>query len=69
MLHIHGSKEVYIERENGIRRIVPLSWTSLVPRIDCRLSDGQAIRIVPEAALELVRWLTPRLDRTGEDGK
>jgi len=65
VLHRHGEKAVRIERENGIRRIVPVSWTSLVPRVARRLCDGRAVRIGPEVALELARWVSPRLARGG----
>jgi hypothetical protein len=68
VLRTYGSNGVYIERENGIRRIVPVSWTSLMPRVACRLADGQTIRIDPETALELARWVAPRLNPT-VDGK
>lgn len=69
VLHTHGDKAVYVERENGVRRIVPVSWTSLVPRVPARLCDGRAIRIGPESALELARWVAPRLGRAGSVGK
>lgn len=63
VLHRYGDNAVYIEREDGVRRIVPVSWTSLVPRVVSRLADGRAVRIGPEVALELTRWIAPRLDR------
>jgi len=65
VVHIHGDKAVCIERENGVRRIVPASWTSLVPRAPQRLSDGRVVRLDPESALELARWLAPRRERAG----
>jgi hypothetical protein len=69
VLRGHGSSGVWIERANGDRRLVPESWTSLVPRVPCQLSDGRTIRIGPETALELVRWVAARLDQAKEDGE
>jgi hypothetical protein len=69
VLHRHGDHAVYIEREDGVRRIVPVSWTSLVARVVSRLADGRAVRISPEVALELTRWMAPRLDRGERAGK
>jgi hypothetical protein len=69
VLHRYGDNAVYIEREDGVRRIVPVSWTSLVPRVVSRLADGRGVRIGPEVALELTRWIAPRLDRGEGAGK
>jgi hypothetical protein len=51
VLRWYGEHAVYIEREDGIRRIVPVAWTSLVPRVASRLADGRRVRINPEG-----RW-------------
>lgn len=69
MLRSHGSIGIYIERANGERRLVPESWTSLVPRVPCQLSNGQTIRLGPETALELARWVSARLDQAKEEGE
>jgi hypothetical protein len=69
VLRLHGDHAVYIEREDGIRRIVPVSWTSRVPRVASRLADGRGVRIRPEVALELTRWIAARLDRDGRAGQ
>ena len=58
-----------VVRRGGVRRIVPVSWTSLVPRVVSRLADGRGVRIGPEVALELTRWIAPRLDRGEGAGK
>ena len=68
VLSTWGNDGAYIERENGTRRIVPASWTSLVPRVDCRLADGRAVRLGPETALELVRWVAARMKPTEREG-
>jgi hypothetical protein len=69
VLHLHGDHAVYIEREDGIRRIVPVSWTSLVPRVASRLADGRRVHIDPKEALELTRWIGARLGRGGQAKK
>ena len=54
---------VWIERELekdgavGEVRIVPRTWTSLVPRAAPLLVDGKPVRLDPEAVLELARWI------------
>ena len=68
VLRSHGSSGVWIERANGERRLVPESWTSLVPRVPCQLPEGRTIRIGPESALELARWVSARLDQAKEHG-
>ena len=69
VLRSHGSSGVWIERANGERRLVPESWTSLVPGVAYPLSDGRTIRIGPETALELARWVASRLDQAKEHGE
>ncbi len=69
VLHRHGDNAMYIEREDGVRRIVPVSWTSLVPRVTSRLADGRRVRIDPKGALELTRWIGARLGRGGKARK
>jgi hypothetical protein len=63
VLQNSGDRAVVVERENGDRRIVPVSWTSLIPFVMCRLSDGGTIRISPQAAIDLSRWVSSKLDR------
>ena len=67
VLRRHGSSGIYIERANGERRLIPESWTSLVPHVPCQLSNGQTIRLGPENALELARWVAARLDPAKEE--
>src|SRR5438876_6906760 len=40
VLQRFGDRALLVERENGDRRIIPVSWTSLVPLVSTRLSDG-----------------------------
>jgi len=68
VLRWYGEHAVYLEREDGIRRIVPVARTSLVPRVASRLADGRPVRINPEGALELTRWIALRLGRDGRAG-
>ena len=65
VLQSFGDRAVWVERENGDRRIIPLSWTSLFPFVSSRLSDGRTIRISPQAAIDLSRWVSSRLDQKG----
>jgi hypothetical protein len=51
-----------VEREDGDRRIIPAYWTSLAPLVSCGLSDGRTIRVSPQAALDLSRWVSTRRD-------
>ena len=67
VLRHHGSSVVCIRRDNGERRLVPESWTSLVPRVLLQLSDGRTIRIGPETALELTRWVAARPGQAKEE--
>jgi hypothetical protein len=67
VLRRFGSNGVWIERASGERRVLPESWTSLVPRVPSRLAGGRAIRIAPETALELAQWVAARLDPTNKD--
>jgi hypothetical protein len=69
VLRSHGSSGVWIERANGERRLIPKSWTSLVPHVPCQLSNGQTIRLGPENALELATWVAARLDQAKEEGE
>jgi hypothetical protein len=50
MLQSYGDRAVSVERQDGERRIIPVSWTSLVPLVSSRLSDGKIICIPPQAA-------------------
>jgi hypothetical protein len=65
VLQNYGDRAVVVEREHEDRRIIPVSWTSLVPLVSCWLSDGRPIRISPQAAIDLSRWVSSRLDRKG----
>lgn len=60
----HGDDAVWVEREDGDLRIVPVSWTALVPRASLVGSDGQGGRLAPQAALELSRWVVARKKRS-----
>jgi hypothetical protein len=62
VLQNYGDSAVVIEHEDGDRRTIPVSWTSLVPLVSNRLSDGRAIRISPQAAFDLSRWVSSRLE-------
>jgi len=62
VLQSFGDRAVLVERENRDRRIIPVSWTSLVPLVSSRLSDGRTIRISPQTAIDLSRWVSSRLD-------
>ena len=62
LLQSFGDRAVVVEREDGDRRIIPVYWTSLAPLASCRLSDGRTVRISPQAAVNLSRWVSGRVD-------
>jgi len=62
VLQSFGNSAVWVEREDGDRRIIPIFWTSLVPAASSALCDGRTIRISPQAAIDLSRWVSSRLD-------
>jgi hypothetical protein len=66
VLHGFGPDAVWVERDDGDRRIIPATWTSLIPRAPCRLRDGRSMRLSPDAALELARWASARRDTLQE---
>jgi hypothetical protein len=35
----------------------------------CQLSDGRTIRIAPQTALELARWVAARLDQAKKESE
>jgi hypothetical protein len=63
LLQNYGDRAVVVEHEHGDRRIIPVSWASLIPLVSCRLSDGRIIRISSQSAIDLSRWVSGRLDR------
>jgi hypothetical protein len=66
VLRRYGNHALDVERENGMRRIIPISWTSVVPRVVCRAGDGQVARLDPNSALKLATWLAARrVERNG----
>lgn len=67
VVRIYGSHAVCVERETGARRIIPASWTSLVPQVRYLTSDGKAVRIGPQAAHQLAHWIAAR--RGAEHGE
>jgi hypothetical protein len=64
VLGAYGAGGVWVEREDGDRRMVPVSWTSLIPRVPCRLGDGREVRLSPEAVALLARWVECRRGRS-----
>lgn len=60
MLRVYGRHTVWVERENGDVRVVPISWTALVPRVDLIDPGGGKGRLSPRAALDLSKWVEVR---------
>jgi len=69
VLQGYGTEAVWVERDDGDRRVIPVTWTSLIPRVPCRLRDGRSVRLSTDAALELARWTSARRDSIEEGGK
>jgi hypothetical protein len=61
---MRGDDAVWVEREDGDLRIVPVSWTALVPRASLVDAHGDGARLSPEAAFELSKWVLARKDRS-----
>jgi hypothetical protein len=55
-----GSDAVWVEHDEGDLRIIPVSWTSLRPRVTLPGIDGREIRLALETALELAKWVAAR---------
>jgi hypothetical protein len=51
---------VWVEHDEGDLRIIPVSWTSLHPRVTLPGIDGRELRLAPETALALARWVAAR---------
>jgi hypothetical protein len=60
-----GSDAVWVEREFGEVRIIPISWTSLRKQLTSRHLADRGVRLAPDAALRLARWVAAR--RNGEE--
>jgi hypothetical protein len=51
---------VWIEFADGQVTIVPRTWTSLVPRAAPMSVNDRPVRLAPDAAMKLARWITAR---------
>ncbi len=60
VLRGYGRDAVWVERDDGELRIVPIAWTSLHPRAPWRRRDGREVRLAPAAAISLARWVSAR---------
>ena len=59
----YGPDAVWVETTDGKLRLLPLAWTSLVPRRESLEIDGQVVRLAPEALLDLAAWVAARAER------
>jgi hypothetical protein len=60
----YGPEAVWAETRDGKLRLLPLAWTSLRPRGEPLVHKGQAVRLAPEALLELAAWVGARAARS-----
>ena len=60
VLRVYGRHTVWIAHDNGGVRVVPVSWTALVPRVDLIGPGDSKGRLSPRAALDLSRWIEAR---------
>jgi hypothetical protein len=58
-----------VERADRDRRIIPIAWTSLIPRVPLGVRDGRLVRLGSDAALELARWTAARRDTIEQGGR
>jgi hypothetical protein len=64
----YGPDIVQAETGEGELRLLPLAWTSLRPRRAPLDHLGQAVRLDPEALLELAAWVEARKGRSASAG-
>lgn len=64
----YGRDIVLVEMDDGELRRLPVGWTSLCPRRDPLKHRGRAVRLDPEALLQLVGWVEARVERPGPLG-
>ena len=60
VLRRFGPDAVWIEFADGQVTIVPRTWTSLVPRAAPMSVNDRPVRLAPDAAIKLARWITAR---------
>jgi len=64
----HGRTAVFVERDDGDKRLIPVAWTDLRPRPEPLQVRGRSVRLAPAAARELSAWVAERSPRsTGEE--
>jgi len=66
MLRGYGPDAVWLEFADGQLTIVPRTWTSLVPCATPMSVRDQPVRLAPDAATKLAKWIAARRARRGE---
>lgn len=67
MISVYGKIAVWAETVDETLRLLPLAWTSLVPRPAPLALDGGVVRLAPEALRALASWVGARTAGQGLD--
>ena len=59
----YSETALLVETADGVPRVMPLAWTSLVPRPDPLTIGGRAVRLSPEGLRTLAPWVVAKIDR------
>jgi hypothetical protein len=59
----YGRHALRVEQPDGRLRLLPVSWTDLVPRPAALTLRGRPVHLAPEALRELGAWVGARVNR------
>jgi hypothetical protein len=65
----HGRHAVRVEQPDGQLRLLPITWTDLVPWPEAMAIRGRPVRLAPKAVGELTAWVAARISRDGAPEK
>jgi len=57
----YGRHALRVEQPDGQLRLLPVTWTDLVPRQAALAVKGRPVRLAPEALRELGAWVAARV--------
>ena len=64
-----GDESVLVEHADGFRRVIPLSWTELVPVIEAASVAGHEAKLTPRVAHVLALWVAARVERASKQSR
>lgn len=65
----YGRHALRVEQSDGQLRLLPVTWTDLVPRPAALALRGRLVRLAPDALRELGAWVAVRISRRGAPEK